>query len=113
VSVIQPGHERATRYEAVQASPEFSSLRRRSTRFTVPLVVAVLGWYFVYVALAAFAPGFMAVSVMGEVNVGLCLGLLQFVSTFAVTTLYVRWARSTLDPLVDELRERLETDGVR
>ena len=113
MSVIQPGRERATRYEAVQASPEFSSLRRRSIRFTVPLVVAVLGWYFVYVALAAFAPGFMAVSVLGEVNVGLCLGLLQFVSTFAVTTMYARWARSTLDPMVDRLREQLETDGVR
>jgi uncharacterized membrane protein (DUF485 family) len=113
VSVIQPGRERATRYEAVQASPAFNHLRRRFHRFTVPLVLAVLGWYFLYVALAAFAPGFMAIPVAGNVNVGLCLGLLQFVSTFAVTTIYARWARSTLDPLVDRLRERLEEDGVQ
>ncbi|HEX2806396.1 MAG TPA: DUF485 domain-containing protein [Kineosporiaceae bacterium] len=113
MSVIQPGRERATRYEAVQAGPDFSEARRRFHRFTVPLVVAVLGWYFLYVALAAFAPGLMAVPVVGEVNVGLCLGLFQFVSTFAVTTIYVRWARSTLDPMIDRLRERLEQDGVR
>jgi hypothetical protein len=25
----------------------------------------------------------------------------------------VRWARSTLDPMVDRLREQLEQDGVR
>jgi uncharacterized membrane protein (DUF485 family) len=111
VSVIQPGRERATRYEAVQASPEFGNLRQRFHRFTVPLVVAVLAWYFLYVALAAFAPGFMSVSVVGEVNVGLCLGLLQFVSTFTVTAVYVRWARSTLDPMVDRLRERLDGGG--
>ena len=113
MSVIQPGRERAARFEAVQASPEFTHLRWRSHRFTVPLVLAVLGWYFLYVALAAFAPGFMAIPVLGDVNLGLCLGLLQFVSTFAITTFYVRWARSTLDPLVDRLREQLEQDGVR
>ena len=40
----------------------------------------------------------MAKEVFGNVNVGLLLGLLQFVSTFLITTLYVRYANKNLDP---------------
>ena len=64
-------------YEVVQGSREFATLRRRLGYFVVPVTVMFLGWYFLYVLLAAFAPGFMRISVFGEVNVGLCFGLLQ------------------------------------
>jgi hypothetical protein len=42
--------------------------------------------------IAAFAPGFMRISVFGDVNVGLCFGVLQFVSTFAIAVSYTRAA---------------------
>jgi uncharacterized membrane protein (DUF485 family) len=50
----------------------------------------------------------MRVSVFGDVNVGLCFGVLQFASTFAIALGYRRWARRRLDPLTDRLRQRLE-----
>jgi len=65
-------------------------------------------WYFLFVIIAVFAPGFMRVSVFGDVNVGLCFGVLQFASTFAIAASYRRWARHRLDPLADRLRHRLE-----
>ena len=34
----------------------------------------------------------MAIKLAGNITVGLVLGLLQFVSTFVITTLYVRFA---------------------
>jgi uncharacterized membrane protein (DUF485 family) len=68
-------------------------------------------WYFLFVILAVFAPGFMRISVFGYVNVGLCFGVLQFASTFLIALSYRRWARRRLDPLSDRLRRRLE--GVR
>jgi uncharacterized membrane protein (DUF485 family) len=108
-----PGPERVITYEAVQGSREFRQIRRRFRRFAVPTVIAFLSWYFVYVALAAFFPDLMATPVLGNINLGLCLGLLQFVSTFTVTTLYLRWARTTLDPMVDKIRDRLEQGGLR
>jgi uncharacterized membrane protein (DUF485 family) len=46
--------------------------------------------------------------VFGAVNVGLCFGILQFVSTFAIASMYRRWARRRLDPPADRLRKRLE-----
>jgi len=57
---------------------------------------------------AAFAPGFMRIKVAGEINIGLCFGILQFVSTFSIATLYARWARRNIDPVADRLRHRTE-----
>ncbi len=46
----------------------------------------------------------MARTVAGHVNVALLLGLLQFVSTFALACGYLAYARRRLDPLAGELR---------
>jgi uncharacterized membrane protein (DUF485 family) len=66
-----------------------------------------LGWYLTYVLLASYAKPFMAIKLAGNVNVGLALGLLQFVSTFVITTLYVRFARREIDPAATEIRRRM------
>jgi|HubBroStandDraft_5_1064220.scaffolds.fasta_scaffold694939_1 uncharacterized membrane protein (DUF485 family) len=108
VQTAGPARGRASGYEAVRASRDFWTIRRRLGSFIVPACVFLLGWYFLFVILAVFAPGFMRVSVFGDVNVGLCLGLLQFASTFAIALGYRRWARRRLDPLTDRLRQRLE-----
>ena len=41
-----------------------------------------LAWYLLYVLLADYAHDFMSTKVVGNINIGLILGLLQFVSTF-------------------------------
>jgi uncharacterized membrane protein (DUF485 family) len=97
-----------TIYEQVQASPEFADLRSRLRRFVFPMSAVFLLWYLAYVLLASYAPGFMAIKVFGNINVGLIIGLLQFVSTFAITTIYVRYANKNLDPAAERIRERIE-----
>ena len=111
VQPAQPAQQargRASGYEAVRASRDFWTIRRRLSSFIVPACVFLLGWYFLYVIIAVFAPGVMRVSVFGDVNVGLCFGVLQFASTFAIAVGYRRWAQRRLDPLTDRLRRRLE-----
>jgi uncharacterized membrane protein (DUF485 family) len=103
-----PARSRASGYEAVRASRDFWTIRRRLGSFIVPACVFLLGWYFLFVIVAVFAPGFMRISVFGDVNIGLCFGVLQFVSTFAIALGYRRWAQRRLDPLTDRLRQRLE-----
>ncbi|NMI01488.1 DUF485 domain-containing protein [Pseudonocardia acidicola] len=98
-----------TIYEQVQRSPEFAELRRRLRRFVFPMSAAFLLWYLAYVLLASYAPAFMATKVMGNVTVGLVIGLLQFVTTFAITTIYVRYADRHLDPAAERLRHQIET----
>ncbi|MBW0093832.1 DUF485 domain-containing protein [Pseudonocardia sp. KRD-184] len=102
--------ERSTRtvYEEVQDSAEFADLRSRLRRFVFPMSAAFLVWYLAYVLLASYARDFMAIKVAGNINVGLVIGLLQFVTTFVITTVYVRYANKHLDPAAERLRLRVE-----
>ena len=90
------------------ASTEFATLRTRLRGFIFPMTAFFLVWYFLYVMLAAFAPHFMAIKVAGNINIGLIFGLLQFVSTFTITTIYVRFANRYLDPVSNRIREHVE-----
>jgi uncharacterized membrane protein (DUF485 family) len=82
--------------------------RLRRLRFVIPLAVFFLVWYFAFVIVAAYLPDFMAQKVFGSVNLGIILGLGQFVTTFAITIWYVLFSNRVLDPLGVELRAELE-----
>ncbi|TDW90291.1 MULTISPECIES: DUF485 domain-containing protein [Kribbella] len=98
-----------TTYRDVQLSPDFSELRRRFRRFVFPMTALFLVWYFVYVLLADYAHGFMSHKIGGgNITVALLFGLGQFVSTFAITMIYVRWADRRIDPDAEKLRHQIE-----
>ena len=50
----------------------------------------------------------MNAQVIGNVNVALIFGLLQFASTFLIAWLYARHAGRALDPLAERLRSRYD-----
>ena len=106
------GHEPADEgeYVRIQQSRQFQELRRRHRSIVFPLAGVFLAWYFVYVLLADYAHDFMGKKVAGNITVGLIMGLLQFVSTFVITWLYVRYANRKLDPVADEIRARIEEE---
>src|SRR3712207_2680033 len=95
-------------YREAQNSPEFAELKRRFRRFAFPMTFAFFAWYLLYVLLSTYAHDFMSTEVFGNVNLGLLLGLGQFVSTFVITHLYVSHANRRTDPIADDMRERLE-----
>jgi uncharacterized membrane protein (DUF485 family) len=95
-------------YRSIQETPEFGTLRKTLRRFVFPMTVAFLLWYLLYVVLSAYARGFMGTTVVGNVNVALVFGLLQFVTTFLIAWLYARFADRKLDPLADKLRHEIE-----
>lgn len=99
-----------TVYEQIQATDDFVELRRRLRRFIFPMSVLFLAWYLAYVLLATFAPAFMSTRLPASsyLTVGLYIGLLQFVTTFAITTIYVHWANTHLDPPAERLRIEIE-----
>ncbi|SDP03614.1 Uncharacterized membrane protein, DUF485 family [Klenkia soli] len=100
-------------YRQAQDSPEFTELRRRFRRFAVPMTVAFLAWYLLYVLLSTYAVDLMSTHVFGDVNLGIVLGLGQFVTTFLITQLYVAYSSRQTDPVADEMRERLEAHEYR
>lgn len=101
-----------TDYQRVQRADEFQDLRRRFRRFVFPMTAFFLIWYLLYVLLAAYAHDFMSTRVTGNITVGLLFGLGQFVSTFAITMIYARWANRRQDDVADRLRRHIEAGEV-
>jgi uncharacterized membrane protein (DUF485 family) len=97
-----------TPHERLVQDPEFIALRSQFIKFVFPLTAAFMIWYFLYVFMAILAPEFMATQVVGNINIGLIFGLLQFVSTFVITLAYRNWADKKLDPSAESFRNRIE-----
>jgi uncharacterized membrane protein (DUF485 family) len=98
----------ARSYVAVSASDEFAGLRRALRRWVFPMTAAFFLWYALYVLLSAYARDFMGIKVIGNINVALVFGLLQFVSTFAIAWLYSRYAAKNLDPVAEKIKADLD-----
>ncbi|MFJ5730557.1 DUF485 domain-containing protein [Streptomyces paradoxus] len=79
-------------------------LRRIST-------LTVFGSFVVYVVLSCYAPGLMGSKVTGELSLGMALGILQLVVTFAAVFWYGRSAQRSVDPLARAVRERAVPTG--
>ncbi|WP_409491855.1 DUF485 domain-containing protein [Amycolatopsis sp. cmx-11-12] len=95
-------------FDRIQHGKEFVALRKTFRRFVFPMSLLFFTWYMTFVLLAAYAHDFMSRKVIGEVNVGILLGLGQFASTVLITIAYLRFANKRLDPKVERLRASVE-----
>ncbi|GAB3685120.1 hypothetical protein GCM10027589_54140 [Actinocorallia lasiicapitis] len=95
-------------YASIASDRKFRLLRGRFRRWVAAVVVVFIGWYFVYIVLSAFARDFMSHPIVGNINVGMVLGVLQFLSTFLIAYYHTRFARANLDPLSEQLRTEAE-----
>ena len=119
--VSTDSHDQAARhdpvYDRLHATPEFNELRKRYRGFVIPATVAFLAWYLLYVVMSSFAQDFMNTKVIGNINVALIFGLLQFATTFGLAFMYSRFSNAKLDPLARELEQayvdQVGTDGQR
>jgi uncharacterized membrane protein (DUF485 family) len=108
MSTDAPVEATPDRYVAVQRSDEFAGLRKALRGFVFPMTAAFFLWYALYVFLSAYARDFMSIELVGNINVALVFGLLQFVSTFLIAWLYARYADRKLDPVADHIRAKIE-----
>jgi len=97
-------------YERIHNEPEFAELKRNYRGFVLPMTVAFMVWYLLYVVASNWMPGFMNTQVFGVINVALLFGLLQFVTTFGIAFWYARYSAAKLDPLADDLRDDFERE---
>lgn len=111
-SDIPSSHEQAARhdpvYDRLATERDFLELRRRYRGFVIPATVIFLAWFLLYVLLSTFATDFMGQQVVGNINVALVFGLLQFVTTFLIAFLYSRFSSARLDPLAESLNADYE-----
>jgi uncharacterized membrane protein (DUF485 family) len=93
-------------YAELHRTEEFHEVRSRYRSFAVPWTVAFLVWYLLYVVMSNWATGFMNTQVVGNINVALVFGLLQFLSTFLIAWLYARHMNRKVDPIARRLEKR-------
>jgi len=98
------------KYLEVQQSEDFVKLRKALRSFVFPMTIAFLVWYTLYVVLSAYARDFMNTKIVGNINIALIFGLLQFVTTFVIAWLYERYSSRTLEPLAEQVKARMEAD---
>ena len=107
-----PAHNHEV-YNRIARESDFVELRRRYLSFTVPATISFMTWYILYIICNNWARDFMDTEVVGNINIALVWGLLQFVSTFTIAYFYARHARKSLDPLASELRDEFERETGR
>ena len=107
-----PAHDHEV-YNTIAQEGDFVELRRRYRGFVFPATIAFMTWYILYVICNLWARDFMESQVVGNINIALVWGLLQFVSTFTIAYLYARHATKSLDPLASKLRDEFDRETGR
>ncbi|HYP45777.1 MAG TPA: DUF485 domain-containing protein [Propionibacteriaceae bacterium] len=100
-------------YSEFAARSDFLELRRRYRNFAFPATIAFMVWYVTYVICNNWARGFLDTPVIGNINVAVVFGLLQFLSTFVIAFMYARHANSALDPLASKLQDDFDVQTHR
>lgn len=100
-------------WRAVERTPEFRELVSARRKFVVPATIFYLVWYLAFIALAGYAPDFMAESVYEGLTVGYVLALTQFLMVGVLGIMYLRRAQRTFDPLADKVAEMVAARGDR
>jgi uncharacterized membrane protein (DUF485 family) len=97
-------------WEKTQSSEEFLTLKSRFRRFSFPMTVAFLLWYFVFVLLMTFARDWVTPPVFGSLNIAFVLAFLQFVSTLVIVIAYDMYSHRKLDGIREDLRIKVEKE---
>lgn len=92
----------------MQQSSQFKELRSTFRSFTFPMSVLFFVWFIGFVLVATYMPDLMATKVVGTVNLGIVLGLLQFLTTFVITWIYIKFANKNLEPRATAIRQEME-----
>jgi uncharacterized membrane protein (DUF485 family) len=90
-------------WTAIAADPKFRALHRRKTRFLTTLMLCSIAGYLLLPVGAAYCPELFARRVLGEVNVGILVALLEFVVAWGVAVLYTRRANADFDRMAREI----------
>lgn len=97
-------------WDEIAASRLFQDLMATKKVFIVPAFVFFLAYYFALPVLVGYAPQFMAIKVIGQVNLAYLFALSQFLMAWVIAGLYVR-AASNFDRLASDILEQAKRKG--
>lgn len=92
-------------YARIRQNPRFAELVQKRARVAWTMMGILSAFFYGFVLLVAFAPGFIATRPFEGSNLtwGILLGFLQFVVFLLLTLVYVRRANGELDSLNREI----------
>jgi uncharacterized membrane protein (DUF485 family) len=91
---------------AVTRDPEFLKLVRRKNSISYSLTILMLAVFFGYAGILAWNPGVLAAPV-GGATLGIPIGIGIIVFAWILTGLYVRWANTEYDNLINGIKSRV------
>lgn len=86
--------------------PEFREMARKKNAISMVLTAAMLLIYFGFILLIAFKRDLFGGRLAGGITVGVALGVGVIVVSWILTGVYVRWANSKYDAMVETLRRK-------
>ncbi|MFD9322504.1 DUF485 domain-containing protein [Streptomyces sp. NPDC060053] len=107
----EPHRHDPHRHESHRHGADLAALRSAYRRLRRTATLAALGSFVVYVVLSCYAPGLMGATIVGELSLGMALGVFQLVVTFVAVFWYGRGAQRSVDPLARAVRERAVPSG--
>jgi uncharacterized membrane protein (DUF485 family) len=110
LETVKPGQDPAqpqSVWDRIAASREFQDLMAIKKTFIVPAFIFFLVYYFALPVLVGYAPKFMAMKVIGPVNLAYLFALSQFFVAWIIAGLYVK-AANNFDRLAKDILENVD-----
>jgi len=91
-------------FELDERDAALERLAGRRNRVALALTAGMLVVYFGFVLLIAFDKALLGRLLTDGLSLGILLGIVVVLATWALTWIYVRWANRTYEPELDRLR---------
>lgn len=90
----------------VLSDPDFQALMRQKKSISTVLTMVIMTVYFGFMALIAFNPSALSAPV-AHGTLGIPLGIGVIILAWILTGIYVRWANSNYDTLVEQVKQKI------
>jgi uncharacterized membrane protein (DUF485 family) len=91
--------------------PEFKDLVARKNRISLILTVFTLIVYYGFIGLIAFNRDLFGARFTGKITLGIPIGVGVILFSWLFTGIYVRWANSKYDAMVENIRRKAGHGG--
>lgn len=108
-NISEGGRLEVEQRDQLLQDPEFHELSRKRNAITAVLTLLILAVYYGYIFLIAFKKELLAYKFTTNVTAGIPLGISVILISWLLTGIYVRWANRKYDPLVQRLKDKIET----
>jgi uncharacterized membrane protein (DUF485 family) len=93
--------------EAILNDPDFKELKARKNVFSAWMTAVMLAIYFGFILLVAYGKPILGTKVYGNLTLGIPLGIGVILASWVLTGVYVLWANSTYDALVERVKDKI------